>query len=75
MPLLGLWRRRALSLSMSVFLGVFASAEAQPRASFQLPTGFTQEVVASGLNEPTTFSALPDGRLLIAELAGVVRLY
>ncbi|MFP2911524.1 PQQ-dependent sugar dehydrogenase [Pyxidicoccus sp. 3LFB2] len=40
-----------------------------------LPGGFAQEVVVSGLELPTAFAALPDGRLLIAEKAGVVRLF
>jgi glucose/arabinose dehydrogenase len=42
---------------------------------FALPGGFTQEVVVSGLSLPTAFAALPDGRILIAEKAGVVRLF
>ncbi|WP_164019670.1 PQQ-dependent sugar dehydrogenase [Pyxidicoccus trucidator] len=40
-----------------------------------LPGGFAQEVVVSGLAFPTAFAALPDGRILIAEKAGVVRLF
>jgi glucose/arabinose dehydrogenase/PKD repeat protein len=87
MPSLSLWRRRAMSLSLGAVLGVLASAsvgnatsqghalKAQPRASLQLPTGFTLEVVASSLNLPTAFVTLPDGRILIAEKDGVVRLY
>lgn len=38
-----------------------------------LPAGFRQEVVASGLNLPTSFAELPDGRFLIAEKDGLVR--
>ncbi len=76
-----------MSLSMGAILGVLVSAsagyatskgrarQAQPRASLQAPTGFSQEVVASGLNLPTAFVHLPDGRILIAEKDGVVRLY
>ena len=53
-------------------------ANASPRSRSQgivLPGGFTQEVVVSGLEFPTAFAALPDGRLLIAEKSGVVRLF
>jgi glucose/arabinose dehydrogenase len=39
-----------------------------------LPAGFRQEVVASGLNLPTSFAELPDGRFLVAEKDGLVRL-
>ncbi|MFP2924943.1 PQQ-dependent sugar dehydrogenase [Pyxidicoccus sp. 3LG] len=51
-----------------------ARPAASPGASL-LPTGFSVEVVVSGLQLPTTFAALPDGRILIAEKAGVVRLF
>src|SRR5207245_1469077 len=41
-----------------------------------LPTNFvTDTLVSSGLTQPTNFAFLPDGRILIAEKAGVVKLY
>ncbi len=70
-----IWRRRAISLGMGTVLGVLASAYAGSTVRPLLPSGFTREVVVSGLNLPTAFASLPDGRLLIAEKAGVVRLY
>ena len=39
-----------------------------------LPKGFRQEVVASGLDVPVSFDVLPDGRIVVAEKAGIVRL-
>jgi glucose/arabinose dehydrogenase len=38
----------------------------------KLPPGFVQEVVVSGLERPTSFAVLPDGRLLVAEKRGLV---
>lgn len=38
-----------------------------------LPPGFREEVVARGLALPTAFTVLPDGRTLVAEKNGVVR--
>jgi glucose/arabinose dehydrogenase len=38
-----------------------------------LPRGFRQETVAAGLNLPTSFAELPDGRFLVAEKDGLVR--
>jgi glucose/arabinose dehydrogenase len=38
-----------------------------------LPHGFVQTTVVSGLTLPTSFTRLPDGRLLIAEKAGLVK--
>jgi glucose/arabinose dehydrogenase len=37
--------------------------------------GFVHELVAGGLNLPTAFAFLPDGRTLIAEKSGIVRVY
>src|SRR3712207_1734721 len=37
--------------------------------------GFAQDVLVSGLTNPTNFAYLPDGRILIAEQNGLVRLY
>jgi glucose/arabinose dehydrogenase/endonuclease YncB( thermonuclease family) len=46
---------------------------AQAPPSGTLPGGFSQELVASGLNEPTGFTFVPDGRILVTEKAGLVR--
>jgi glucose/arabinose dehydrogenase len=39
-----------------------------------LPAGFSAEAVGSGWNEPTAFDLLPDGRILVAEKNGLVRM-
>jgi glucose/arabinose dehydrogenase len=39
-----------------------------------LPAGFSYDVVAGGFFSPTAFAFLPDGRILVAEKPGVVRL-
>jgi len=49
-----------------------AVAAASPAAA--LPSGFSEDVVASGLTSPTAFTFLPDGRILIAQKDGVVRI-
>lgn len=46
------------------------SSKPAPKAS----NGFHTDVVVSGLTAPTAFAFLPDGRILIAEQAGVIRL-
>lgn len=56
-----------------------AAAEAEPvsagvLAAAALPTGFSESVVASGFGAPTAFAFLPDGRILIAQKNGIVRL-
>lgn len=52
-----------------------AAAGATPPAAASLPPGFSQEVIARGLDTPTAFAFLPDGRILIALKHGIVRLY
>ena len=56
----------------SIDCGIIPSP--QEASETQLPEGFRQEVVLSGLREPTDVAWLPDGRMLVAEKAGVVRL-
>ncbi|WP_244227351.1 PQQ-dependent sugar dehydrogenase [Corallococcus aberystwythensis] len=62
-----------LAVLLALCLGGWPWAEAQPLAPVTLPGGFSSEPVVSGLQYPTTFASLPDGSLLIAEKAGVVR--
>ena len=40
--------------------------EVSTAAVAALPTGFVQGIVASGLDLPTAFAFLPDGRILVA---------
>jgi glucose/arabinose dehydrogenase/peptidoglycan/xylan/chitin deacetylase (PgdA/CDA1 family) len=44
-----------------------------PIMASALPSGFETQVVASGLNSPTTISFSPDGRIFVAEKNGAVR--
>ncbi len=73
------WLRYALGsicvlTGMALFLAT-PGARATAPAPLALPGGFTQEVIALGLNLPTMFAPLPDGRILIAEKAGVVKVF
>lgn len=68
-------RSHASDICLFVCLTWSLSAGAWPWGASALPGGFTQEVVVSGLEYPTAFAALPDGRLLIAEKSGRVRLF
>ena len=49
-------------------LGLTALSASQLRAAAQLPTGFQDQVLASGLDWPTGLAFLPDGRLIVCEL-------
>jgi glucose/arabinose dehydrogenase len=54
--------------------GVLFAALASGAAAQSLPPNFVDDVVVSNLDLPIAFTALPDGRLLIAQKGGVVRL-
>ncbi len=47
---------------------------ATPSGAQVYPPGFNDALVVSGLNVPTTFAFLPDGRILIAEQSGAIRI-
>ena len=62
-----------LLLAAALLLPALAARPAQAQGGFNLPYGFIQEAVVLGLDRPTSFALLPDGRILIAEKSGVVR--
>ncbi|MDZ4278523.1 MAG: PQQ-dependent sugar dehydrogenase [Dehalococcoidia bacterium] len=50
------------------------TGETDPPPAFNpLPTGYRIETVVEGLDRPAALAATPDGRLLVAEQAGAVR--
>jgi glucose/arabinose dehydrogenase len=67
--------RTLVVLCSLVLLGAGCGGDKnETRVKLELPAGFESEVVVSGLTAPTGFTFLPDGRILVAEIAGVVRL-
>ena len=53
---------------------VFAAAAAQPRPPHQQES-FHEKVVLSGLTNPTVVRFLPDGRVLVAEKSGLIKMF
>lgn len=62
-----------LLLIGALLLPALASQPAHAQGGFNMPYGFIQDTVVLGLDRPTSFALLPDGRILIAEKSGVVR--
>jgi glucose/arabinose dehydrogenase len=60
------WRAARVAASVCVMLTIGATAG---RAA-TLPSGFTEALVASGLNNPTAMQFAPDGRLFVCEQGG-----
>ncbi len=47
----------------------------EPAAGASLPPGFQEEIVFSGLTEPTAVRFSPDGRVFVAEKSGLVKVF
>ncbi len=58
--------RRAVRVPLALAVPALLAAGAAA-AAVQVPTDFVNESVIGGLNEPTSFAFLPDGRLLFTE--------
>jgi glucose/arabinose dehydrogenase len=46
-----------------------------PAAGASLPPGFQEEIVFSGLTEPTAVRFSPDGRVFVAEKSGLIKVF
>jgi glucose/arabinose dehydrogenase len=62
------FRLLQLALSSVLVIGVTTSASAAT-----VPTGFTDAVVAGGLNNPTAMALAPDGRIFVCQQGGALR--
>jgi glucose/arabinose dehydrogenase len=58
---------------VTICLSMMAMLSALPARAATLPAGFTEALVASGLNNPTAMQFAPDGRLFVCEQAGRLR--
>src|SRR5262245_23893084 len=54
---------------------VVVGIAAQPAAAATLPPGFQEEIVFSGLTEPTALRFSPDGRVFVAEKSGLIKVF
>lgn len=71
-------RRRSITVWLTLLITCAAAfmTHRNSRAQapeYRLPPGFTLRTVVSGLDRPTAIDFLPDGTLLIAEQAGVLK--
>ena len=54
---------------------VVVASTAQPAAAATLPPGFQEEVVFSGLTQPTAVRFSADGRVFVAEKSGLIKVF
>jgi glucose/arabinose dehydrogenase len=80
---MGVWRRSSIRTGRLRALVAMAMAASslvvlstpEPAASASLPPGFQEEIVFSGLTEPTAVRFSPDGRVFVAEKSGLVKVF
>lgn len=65
-------RRPLLQGRYILFLLAFIACGGAASAA-ELPTGFTESLVASGLSNPTAMAIAPDGRIFVCEQGGALR--
>src|SRR5262245_53469099 len=67
--------RRARRLGALVAFTLGASSTIAPAAASSLPPGFQEEIVFSGLTQPTAVRFSPDGRVFVAEKSGLIKVF
>ena len=66
--------RAAAALAVVAGLVVVVGGQ-EAAAATVLPTGFQEQVVFSGLTEPTNIEFAADGRIFVAEKGGVIKVF
>ena len=60
-------------LVLFVVMSVLTVSSHMPASAATVPPGFTDSLVASGLNNPTAMALAPDGRIFVCEQGGALR--
>ena len=67
--------RVLLAIAVLASSSAVLATDPEPAAGASLPAGFQEEVVFSGLTEPTAVRFSPDGRVFVAEKSGVIKVF
>ena len=60
-------------LLLFAFVSMLVVNAVRAASAATVPTGFTDAVVASGLNTPTAMALAPDGRIFVCKQGGALR--
>ena len=60
---------------MGLVAGVLFALGGNPAGAATLPTGFQEQVVFTGLTQPTNIEFAPDGRIFVTEKRGVIKVF
>jgi PKD repeat protein/glucose/arabinose dehydrogenase len=61
--------------ALSLVAGVLFALSGAPAGAATLPTGFQEQIVFSGLTQPTNLEFSPDGRIFVAEKGGRIKVF
>jgi glucose/arabinose dehydrogenase len=67
--------RNGIALALAALLAVLLLAPASSAAEPELPTGFQDSLVFSGLEQPTAVRFAPNGMVFVAEKAGKIKVF
>lgn len=68
-----LYLAMAVGCACAIALGALVFSAGEARSAANLPQGFVEQQVATGLNNPSTMALAPDGRIFVAEQSGRLR--
>ncbi|HEX6686460.1 MAG TPA: PQQ-dependent sugar dehydrogenase [Candidatus Limnocylindrales bacterium] len=66
-------RTRAWAINLLLVAALFIVVP--PARAAVLPSGFQEQIVFTGLNQPTNLEFAPDGRVFVAEKGGVIKVF
>ncbi len=72
------WSRRlvvSVAATCVTLSGALPGASAPPALASTLPAGFQDQVVFSGLKNPSAIAFSPDGRIFVAEKRGIIKVF
>jgi glucose/arabinose dehydrogenase len=64
-----------VAIMVAVVAAAAVLATKTPAAAAVLPSGFQEQIVFSGLSSPTAVEFAPDGRIFVAEQAGLIKVF
>src|SRR5689334_10231086 len=62
-------------LTSTLVAGVLLPVTVHSASAASLPSGFQEQIVYSGLTQPTNIEFSPDGRVFVAQKNGVIKVY
>jgi len=68
-------RGMRLGLMGAMLVSVLVPMRGTPAAAVTLPSGFQEQIVFTGLDQPTNIEFAPDGRVFVAEKGGRIKVF